>query len=338
VIERLGEALVHGVRVKPGKPVVLGIVDGTPVLGIPGNPVSAAQDMELFARPVISALQGQPVTEHPRVRVRLPRDITSPLDMEEFIRVKVGAVDEKLMAVPVKRGADTLMSLVRADGLLRIPEKCEGVHPEEEVDVEFLGCIENVKNTILAVGSHDISLDILAHELEKQFPELNLCSFAAGSIGGLTALKRREAHLAGIHLLDEETGEYNSPFLKNLLPNQKFALVNIAFREQGLVVAPGNPRNITGLEDLTRDGLSFINRQRGAGTRILLDYRLKLKGIDPAGISGYEREEGSHMAVAAAVLDGVADAGMGIMAAAQALALDFVPVATERYDLAIPSC
>ena len=335
-IRELGEVLVHGVRIRPGKPVVLGIIDRTPVLGIPGYPVSAALDMELFARPLVCRLLGRSEPAGRKVSVRMPRKIASGLGAEEFVRVKVGKVGDSLVATPVERGAGALMSLVRADGLLRIPEDSEGVKADQTVTIELLKELDDVKNTIIALGSHDISLDILASELRKNFPSLTLASAHVGSLGGLMGLKRGEAHLAGTHLLDEETGDYNVSYVQRYLGDADVHLVNLVFREQGLMIAVGNPKNMTGVEDLVRNDIIIINRQKGAGTRVLLDYKLKQSDIDAADISGYEREEYTHMSVAAAVKDGVADAGLGILAAARALKLDFIPVATERYDLAIP--
>jgi putative molybdopterin biosynthesis protein len=155
-------------------------------------------------------------------------------------------------------------------------------------------------------------------------------------MGGLLALKRGEAHLAGTHLLDEETGEYNVSYLKKLLPEKKVVLVNLVYRTQGFVVPQGNPKTIRGFEDLARGDVVFVNRQAGAGTRLLTDLHLKRLGIDPSRVKGYDHEEYTHMAVAAAVLSGAADTGLAVLSAAQALGLGFVPVAQERYDLAIP--
>ncbi|RJQ42859.1 MAG: molybdopterin biosynthesis protein [Gaiellales bacterium] len=335
-IAEIGEVLVHGVRIKPGKPVVLGIIDDTPVLGIPGYPVSAALTMDLFAKPLIYSLQGLPTPTRHRSRVHISRKITSSIGSEEFIRVKAGRVGEKLIAAPVGRGAGALMSLVRADGLLRIPEDSEGVRDGSEVEIELLKDLADVENTIVAIGSHDIALDLLASDLRRQHPELMLSSTHVGSLGGLMALKRGEAHLAGTHLMDEETGEYNLSFINRYLPDAKIRLINLAYREQGIMVRSGNPLGINSIEDIIARDAVFINRQKGSGTRILLDFKLKQKHIEPATMQGYEREEYSHMAVAAAVLDGAADAGLGILAAARALGLEFIPVATERYDLAIP--
>jgi putative molybdopterin biosynthesis protein len=155
-------------------------------------------------------------------------------------------------------------------------------------------------------------------------------------MGGLLALKRGEAHLAGTHLLDEVTGEYNVSYIKKLLPEMRVVLVNLVYRTQGFIVPKGNPKGIRGFEDLAKPGIVFVNRQAGAGTRLLTDLYLKKLQIDPERVNGYDHEEYTHMAVAAAVLSGAADTGLAVLSAAQALNLDFIPVAQERYDLAIP--
>ncbi|HEC23879.1 MAG TPA: molybdopterin biosynthesis protein, partial [Chloroflexi bacterium] len=157
-----------------------------------------------------------------------------------------------------------------------------------------------------------------------------------GSLGGLVALRRGEAHLAGSHLLDPETGEYNWRYIDQYLPGRNVALVTLVRREQGLIVPPGNPQAISGIGDLAREDVTFVNRQRGAGTRLLLDYELERHGIAPEQVRGYEREEYTHLGVAAAVASGTASCGMGVRAAARALGLDFVSVGWERYDLVIP--
>jgi putative molybdopterin biosynthesis protein len=250
--------------------------------------------------------------------------------------VKVGQVEGKIVATPLSRGAGVIMSLVRADGFVKIPRGSEGVHAGAEVTVELFRDPEEIARTIVAIGSHDLTLDLLASCLRQRHPDLTLASANVGSLGGLTALSRGEAHLAGAHLLDEATGEYNLPFVRQTLPGVAAVLVNLTFREQGLIVPKGNPKGIRTLEDLTRPDLQFINRQRGSGTRILLDYQCKQRGIPPAKIPGYAREEYTHLNVAAAVRSGAADCGLGILAAARALDLDFVPLLKERYDLVIP--
>jgi putative molybdopterin biosynthesis protein len=335
-IRELGEVVLHGVNIKPGKPVILGWVRGKPVLGIPGYPVSAYITFQLFAKPLVYKWQGLEAEEPPKIRAKLSRQIASALGHEEFVRVKIGKVGNNFIATPVSRGAGVLMSLVRADGFLRIPAMSEGIGAGTEINVDIIRTQADIESTIVCIGSHDNALDLLANALKKRYPGLSLSSAHVGSMGGLMALKRGEAHVAGTHLLDEETGDYNIPFIKKLLSDKKIVLINLVFREQGLLVLKGNPKNIKGFKDLTRDEVVFVNRQAGAGTRLLTDKCLKELGIGPKDIRGYEREEYTHMGVASAVLTGVADTGLAILASAVALGLDFIPVAKERYDLAIP--
>ncbi|MFZ5634467.1 MAG: molybdopterin biosynthesis protein [Bacillota bacterium] len=337
LIGDLGTVHTHGVAIKPGKPVVLGMAGGKPVVGVPGYPVSAILGMELFVRPVVYSKLGSVAPARPKLDALVSRKIVSSLGVEEFIRVKLGLVGDKVIATPISRGAGVIMSLIRADGILRLPRLSEGFNAGETVPVELLRPMEEVRETTVIIGSHDIALDVLANYLRVIHPEASLSSANVGSLGGLAALKRGEAHCAGTHLLDEEAGEYNVSYIKRLLPDRKMVLVNLVYREQGLMVAKGNPKGIRGIQDLAREGISYINRQRGAGTRILLDFKLKELGMDPRKIHGYEREEYTHMAVAAAVASGSADAGMGIRAAAKALDLDFIGVVEERYDLCIPA-
>jgi putative molybdopterin biosynthesis protein len=336
VIEELGEVLVHGVGIKPGKPTILGIVNGTPVIGAPGFPVSAYLSFVLFARPLIMKLQGLEAAETPKIKAKLSRHVASPLGQEEFLRMKLGRVGENLIATPLGRGAGLMLSLVRADGIMRVPAMNEGIAAGTEVSIDLLREPGEIENTIVFIGSHDNSLDLLANFLKKRHPKYSLSSAHVGSMGGLVALKKGETHAAPTHLLDEDTGEYNVSYIKKLIPDKEVVLINLVYREQGLMVLKGNPKSIRTFKDLTRDDVTYINRQGGAGTRLLLDKCLKDEGINPSDIKGYEREEYTHMAVASAVLTGVADAGLGVLSAANALGLDFVPVAKERYDLAIP--
>ncbi len=336
VIAELGKVFVHGVSIKPGKPVILGIVKGKPVIGIPGYPVSAALTFSLFVAPLIYALQGLTLPQPDTLKAKLSRQVASALGQEEFIRVKLGSVSGKLIATPVTRGAGALMSLVRADGIIRVPAPIEGLAAGQEVQVELLRLSRDIENTIVCIGSHDNALDVLGNFLKKKHPELSLSSAHVGSMGGLLALKRGEAHCAGTHLLDEETYEYNVSYIKKLMPDKRMVLVNLVYREQGLLVLKGNPKGIKGFADLAREDVVFVNRQAGAGTRLLTDMHLKKLKIDPESVKGYDREEYTHMAVAAAVLSGVADMGLAVLSAARALGLDFIPVAKERYDLAIP--
>lgn len=336
LVRELGTLLSHGAAIKPGKPVILGEIQGKPVVGVPGYPVSAALCMELFVKPLLYKKQGVVPPSSATMSATVARKIVSSIGVEEFIRVKMGQVGDKVIATPISRGAGVTMSLIRADGMLRVPRHSEGFRPGEQVQVEIMRSAEDIRQTTVVIGSHDIALDVLANQLRHIFPEASLSSANVGSLGGLSAIKRGEAHLAGTHLLDEETGEYNISYIKRLLPDRPVVLVNLVYRDQGLMVTKGNPKDIHGLEDLARPDIKFINRQRGAGTRILLDYRIRQLNIDATAIHGYQREEFTHMAVAAAVASGAVDAGLGIKAAANALGLDFVPVVQERYDLCIP--
>ena len=292
---------------------------------------------ELLVKPTVARWLGQAAEERPTVTATISRKVVSPEGDEEFLRVTVGQVGERVVATPLPGGSGVLMSLVRADGMVRIPRGQQGFEPGAAVQVELYRPASSLRRTIIAIGSHDLTLDLLADELGRRSPGWRLSSANVGSLGGLLALARGEAHFAGSHLLDEESGEYNVAYVKRLLPDTPVVILGFVRREQGLIVPKGNPKGLRGLADMTRPDVVFINRQRGAGTRVLLDYRLKQVGIHPRAIQGYERQEFTHLAVAAAVASGAADCGMGILAAARALDLDFVPLDHERYDLIIPA-
>lgn len=333
VVAASGELAVHGIDVMPGKPAVLGSVGGKPVIGVPGYPVSAIVIAREILRPALEKFLGCASRLFPTVRAVVPKKIPSHLGLEEFIRVTLGRVGEKLVAVPLARGAGVITTMVHADGLMRIPSLVEGLNAGEDADVELLRPQEEIENTILCTGSHDLAIGVLEDQLKLRHPELKIAATNVGSLGGLLALQRGETHIAGTHLLDAETGVYNIPDIKRVIPKTPVVLVHLAQREQGILVRRGNPKSIGGLRDLVRKDLHFVNRQPGSGTRVLLDYELKRMGIDPASIQGYEREEFTHMAVGVAIASGLADAGLGVRAAANALGLDFNPVASEQYDL-----
>ena len=369
VVEKLGQLLVHGVAVRPGHPVILGTVNREsengylsadeqlpnpesriPIIGVPGYPVSAALTIEIFVEPLIAKWLGRHPNELPTETAQLTRKITSPGGDDDFVRVAVGRVGEKLLAAPLSRGAGVITSLVRADGLVLLPYGTQGAEAGEQVQVRLYRPRAELDKTIFCIGSHDMTLDLIAQFLSGY--DRRLASANVGSQGGLVALRRGEAHLAGSHLLDPETGEYNISYIRQYLPNMPVKVVTLVGREQGLLVKRGNPKGIKGLADLSRPGFElarpgpgragdaarvrFVNRQRGAGTRVLLDYQLNLLGIAAESIIGYNQEEYTHLGVAAAVASGRADCGLGIAAAAQALELDFVPLYQERYDLVIP--
>jgi molybdopterin molybdotransferase/putative molybdopterin biosynthesis protein len=362
VVESLGELLVHGVAVRPGHPVILGMVEKCgslstyshqqspknnqqskisnlkstiPIIGVPGYPVSAALTGEIFVAPLLARWLGRELEEPPTVTATLTHKVTSPPGDDDYMRVAVGRVGERLLAAPLSRGSGVITSLVHADGIVVIPRGSQGLASGEQVSVRLYRPLAELEHTIFAIGSHDMTLDILSQFLSAR--NRRLTSANVGSQGGLIALSKGEAHLAGSHLLDPETGEFNLPYIRQYLPGVPVKVVALVERIQGLLVPRGNPKDIQSLEDLSRPEVTFINRQRGAGTRVLLDYHLKRLGIAPEGIKGYNQEEFTHLAIAAAISSGRADCGLGIAAAAQALGLDFVPLFQEHYELVIPA-
>ena len=337
IIEESGEVLAHGVSMMPGKPTLIGKFNGRPIVGIPGYPVSAIIAYEELVRPILYRSLQLMKPERQKIKVCLTRKIPSKLGTEEFLRVKIGKIGEKLFATPLPRGSGLITSLTRADGIIRIPALSEGLDEDKETMVELLRPLDEIHHTVVMVGSHDLTLDLLASLLRRSYPPLFLSSQNVGSLGGLLAIKNGICHLAGSHLLDPDTGEYNFPYIRQYLQGTPVRVIHLVNREQGLIVQKGNSKKVKGLKDLQREEVSFINRQKGSGTRILLDHLLKTLSLDPRQIRGYEREEFTHMAVASSVASGRVDAGLGILSAARALHLDFIPIGTERYDLVIPS-
>ncbi|NLM43699.1 MAG: molybdopterin biosynthesis protein [Clostridiales bacterium] len=337
LVEDMGELIVHGVATKPGKPVVLGFIENKPVIGVPGYPVSAWVVFEIFAKPLINRWAGRQIKQEKKVEAVLSKRLVSSLRNKEFVRVKLGKVNNNLIATPLSRGAGVTMSLVRADGILEVPQTCEGYEAGEKVNINLLKDLEDIQNTIVSIGSHDLIMDIIGNMIHRKNSAYNLSSSHVGSMAGLMALRRGEAHMAPIHLLDEETGTYNIEYIKKYLANMDIALIKGVKRIQGIMTKKNNPKSIKGIEDLARDDIRFVNRQKGAGTRILTDYLLKNAGIDTEKINGYQREMTTHMAVAAAVASGSADVGVGVYSAAKAMDLNFIPIGEEEYDFAIPT-
>ncbi|HAV76754.1 MAG TPA: molybdopterin biosynthesis protein [Anaerolineae bacterium] len=361
VVEKLGTLLVHGVAVRPGHPVILGMIDrrpligkhphpkpfpkdkeesasglssSVPIVGVPGYPVSAALTMDIFVEPMMAKWLGRRPNEHPIETATLTRKIVSPAGDDDFVRVAAGKVGEKLLAAPLSRGAGVITSLVQADGLALIPRGTQGMEAGDKVQVRLYRSRAEIEKTILAIGSHDLTLDLMAQFLAEQ--NRRLASANVGSQAGLVALRRGEAHFAGSHLLNPETGEYNISYIRQYMPNIPVRVIALVMRDQGLIVRRGNPKKIKSLEDLSNASIQFVNRQRGAGTRVLLDYHLNILKIPQGSIEGYQQEEYTHLGVAASVASGRADAGLGIAAAAEALELDFIPLFQERYDIVIP--
>lgn len=334
VLRELGEVIVHGVSIKPGKPVILAIVRGKPVIGLPGYPVSAYIGFENFVTPVLQMMGKRPEKLTDTVEAAISKRLVSSLKHKEYVRVKVGKVGNKFVAAPLARGAGAAMSLVRADGFCVIEQTSEGVEAGEMVNIELYRSKDEIENTAVIIGSHDLILDVMADIMPNEYTNMHVTSTHVGSMGGLMALRRGEAHMAPIHLLDEATGEYNVSYIKRMF-KEPMALIKGVDRVQGIMVKKGNPLGIKGIEDLAGGSVRYVNRQRGAGTRVLFDYKLKQAAIAPDAIKGYDREMATHMAVAAAVASDGADAGMGVLSAAQAMGLDFIPVGVEEYDFAI---
>ena len=336
-VEQLGDLIVHGVAIRPGHPIVLGVAQNKPVIGIPGYPVSAVIACELFVKPIIESRLGRAADPDPVATATMTRRVHSPMGEDEFLRVRLGQVGDTFVATPLQRGAGVISSLVRADGIAKIPRNSEGIEAGANISVRLLRPMADIRRTIVAIGSHDLVLDLIASRLSEHPGNPTLASANVGSLGGLLAVRRGETHIAGSHLMDEETGEYNISYIRRYVPGRRVALLHLAGRTQGLMTTPGNPLGISSLSDLAGPGVRFVNRQRGAGTRVLLDFKLRELDIPPESISGYEREEYTHLAVAAAVQGGRADVGLGILPAARSMGLEFIPLFEEQYDLVIPA-
>ena len=336
IVEDLGELVVHGIAIRPGHPLILGTISKKIIIGLPGYPVSCVLTSELFIKPLIEAFQGIVTEERHTLNATLTRKLLSPIGDDEYVRVMLGQVGEKLVATPLQRGAGVITSLTRADGITVIPRFSDGLDAGSTIIVDLLRPARAIKNSIIAVGSHDMTLDLMASRIKINHPSRTLSSSNIGSVGGLLALSREEAHIAGSHLLDPETGLYNISYIYKYIKDKRVVVINLVHRVQGLMIPKGNPKTIFSLRDITREDVSFVNRQRGSGTRVLLDYKLSEMGLNTRNITGYNREEYTHLSVAATVAGGGADCGLGILPAAKALGLDFVPISTEQYDLIMP--
>lgn len=260
--------------------------------------------------------------------------------------VAAKATDPSIVMLRQKRLSDILSSdIVKILSMGYSPEEVEAVFHlhisrwrEERLDSRKIQGIRrkhatDKHNTIFIVGSHDLALDLLISLFRERSPKIEVEVTHAGSLGGLIALQEEKAHLAGIHLLDEETGEYNYPYIKRILPGRELAVVHLAYRMQGLMFKTGNPKQIKGLDDLRRQEINFINRQKGSGTRVLLDLKLRQMDILPGEIKGYENMVDTHLSVGLAIKNMEADVGLGIQAAAKSCGLGFLPLFRERFDL-----
>ena len=335
-IETLGEVLYHGIAIKPGKPAILGLSGAKPVLGVPGYPVSGIIVIQELLKPLIDQWFCRGEAETESVEAVLSRPVVSGLKYQEFVRVRLGRVNGRYVASPLNRGAGVVSSFMRADGIMEVPQGTEGYEAGSAVSVKLLRPQKELDNTLVAIGSHDPLLDELGELLHRLRGDMYMSSTHVGSMGGIMAVRRGETHVAGIHLLNEADGVYNEAFVSRYFPQGGVRLVECVGRTQGLMLQKGNPLGVGGVADLTKPGLRYVNRQKGSGTRILIDYLCRKNGMDTAKIYGYDREEFTHTSVAAQIASGSADAGMGIYSAAKLYELDFLPVCTEQYDLLIP--
>ncbi len=333
IISSMGTVLVHGIAVKPGKPAVLGAVNNVPVIGLPGYPVSAIVIMNEIVRPVTQLYYKTGKTKRDTVKAILGRRVVSSLKYEEFIRVTLGKVGDKLVAVPVPGGAGVITSFTKADGILRVAQNLEGINSGEEVEIELLSDIDKIENSLIVTGSHDPVIDEISDMMKRSGTGISVTSSHVGSMGAITALRTKTAHMGAIHLLDEGNGTYNESFVRRYFPEDDAVLIKGIGRVQGLMVKKGNPLGIKDFTDIVKG--TYVNRQGGSGTRLLCDYLMKKHSIDKESVKGYFNEEFTHTAVAAAVKNGNADMGLGILSAARMYDLDFIPVCNEEYDFII---
>lgn len=336
VIRELGDVVYHGIAIKPGKPAILGLRGAVPILGVPGYPVSGIIVIEELLKPLVAEWFHSNTAPVQLATATLTRPVVSGLKYQEFVRVRMGEVGGKLTASPLSRGAGVVSSFMKADGILEVPQGTEGYEAGEEVQVRLLSTPEKLQNTLVVIGSHDPLLDEVADMMHRADPTVFMSSSHVGSMGGIMAIRRGEAHASGCHLLDTETGVYNLSFLKKYFPNGGIRLVRCVGRQQGLMLAKGNPLDIKEFADIAKNGVRYVNRQKGSGTRVLMDYLCEQYAVNVSDIYGYEREELTHTSVAAQIANGSADAGMGIYSAAQLYDLDFLPICIEEYDLIIP--
>lgn len=333
LIEELGEVYTHGVATRPGKPVILGKINNTIVVGIPGYPVSAYMALEWFVRPLVCHYLGITEPKRHTLKVKLGRRIVSTMGAEDFVRMTIGHVNGEYIANPLTRAAGVTMSLVKADGLLVVPPDQLGYEQGDVVDVELLKSVEEIDTAVVFNGSHDLTIDILSSFLRNESKGAKIISSHVGSMAGIMAIRKGEAQLAGIHLLDPDTKEYNRSYVQRFLAGQEVVLYPFLKRKQGWMLPKGNPLKIENVTDIVKNNALFVNRQKGAGTRILFDLLLRENGIESEQIIGYEREMFSHLSVAAEVKGSPSAIGLGIYPAAKAMELDFIPVADEEYDL-----
>jgi putative molybdopterin biosynthesis protein len=331
LIEKKGEIYFHGINYIPGKPFCFGEIKRKPVFCLPGYPGAAAGVLNEFIKE-ISYFFTLYNTSIEKIKANAAFKIFSKLGMREFIKIKTGKISNNYFFYPLKRGSSVLTPFIEKNGILEIEENIEGINKGEEKEITLFFKKGFIDNQIIFVGSNDFLISEIRDLIKKRDWTKDISIINVGSYGGLMAIKNRITHFSGIHLLDEETGEYNTSFIEKYLEKDSYTRLPFLLRQQGFLVRKGEKR-INKIEDLKEKDISFINRQRGSGTRILLDYLLKKKSIKPENIKGYDREVFTHLETGIIVKRGEADCGIGVKAVAKILNLDFIPIAEEKYEL-----
>ena len=344
-VDELGKpgVFIHGLTLKPGKPALVGVVNGKPIFGLPGYPTSALMIFHVLVAPIIRQLANAPEMSPVKISAISPMKFFKARGRRELLPVQlIMRPDGGFIAYPMQSGSGAISSFSMADGFADLPETQEFVDQGEKMEIQLFGR-ELTPPSLIAIGSHCVGLDIAFTMLREGNPNFLGRNINVGSVGGFHAVKRGEADMAGVHLQDDKSGEYNVPFLPTFGLENSAVLVRGYDREQGLIVKQGNPKNIRGIADLIREGVRFINRNKGSGTRLLIDRHLTELAISTKTdldtlarrIEGYGYEAKSHSAVAAAVKNDRADAGFGIRTVAEVPGLDFIKLDDEKYDFLI---
>ncbi|MDO5116419.1 MAG: molybdopterin biosynthesis protein [Synergistaceae bacterium] len=344
VFEELGEVLFRGVRMKPGRPAMAACVGGKPVICLPGFPMSTAVTLWSLVLPLLKMLSGHKLGSEKEIikeaigtkyslAAKLLVQHSSPQGIEEWLRVKTALVGKNLYGWALTSGASVLWALAEADGIAMLPASALECEKGTEIEIWMTRRVE-LQRRALFQGSDDPAIQLLVTPVRRRGADLALR--AVGSMGGLAALSRGECHVAAAHLLDEESGGYNDIFIERFSNGRRWKRILVFYRTQGIIVPRGNPKGIKSFRDLCSGELVFSNRQPGAGTRVLFDHLLKSEGTAPEKIKGYSQICTTHMEAANRVYTGLADATLGIRSAADALGLDFIPLAEEPYELVIP--
>lgn len=333
ILEKNGNLLAHGVYLRPGKPVILGSFNKAIFVGLPGYSAAAAVVLDYFIKPALNMMVGA-VEFTKNVPVNIYKHITSSSGEEERIRGQIAKINDNRYFYPLDRSSSSVSSLLYADGVCVMEKGIQGSNSQEKFGFIFWKKDDLSENSIVVLGSNDPLLPYISSKLYKDF-KLRIVSSPSGSLAGIASLKDGLCHVAATHLFDSESGEYNIPYILKYFDKGDTILLMLAYRQQGMMVKKGNPFNVSTLADIVTKGLRIVNRQKGAGTRVLLDYEMSKVGIKPNQILGYDNEVFTHYAAATSILSDVADVSFGIQYTADYLDLDFIPWKKENFELCI---